>query len=206
MENFILWNLSHNKTNQELSFFATSIQIQKINQGTEEMLNQMLEDLALSNISYQKWTVKHFVTNYLMDFPPSDNWQDIWLDTWEIKLVIENEIESQFKPTQLIRTYARDKTWTGESLPFPVECMIIANFFEKNNLLKANQVLESINNNLPHNILIVEDQDNLIISWGFYDEDFWATGAILAQEISKIINQLGGTTTWEETTNKLYEI
>jgi hypothetical protein len=46
MENFILWSVSLDENINQLSFFATSVQIQRINKGTQEMMAKMLKDLG----------------------------------------------------------------------------------------------------------------------------------------------------------------
>ncbi|HAX77055.1 MAG TPA: hypothetical protein DCY88_14760 [Cyanobacteria bacterium UBA11372] len=144
MENFILWSVSFDEQVRELSFFATPVQIKRINKGTQEMVREMINDLGISPSPFEKWTVDHFFTNYLMDYPPSENWEDIWADTCEIKLQLAVPIKLESKDTELIRTFARDKSWNGESSYLPSKCVVVADFYSPESLAKAKKILDRV--------------------------------------------------------------
>ncbi|HAG83326.1 MAG TPA: hypothetical protein DCL61_19825 [Cyanobacteria bacterium UBA12227] len=144
MENFILWSVSSDEKINQLSFFATSVQIQRINKGTQEMVAKMLNDLSSPEVSVEEWSIDNFLTDYLMDYPPSDNWEDIWSDTYEIKLQLSKPIKLEVKNTDLIRTFAHDETWEGEPLHFPIKCVVVADFYDFESLAKAKSILDRV--------------------------------------------------------------
>lgn len=144
MENFILSSVSFDEQVRELSFFATPIQLQRINKGTQEMVTEMIEDLGISGVSFEQWNVDHFVTNYLMDHPPSDNWKDIWIDTFEIKLQLAVPIKLEIEDTQLIRTSARDETWNIKLSYLPCQCVVVADFYSPKYLAEAKKILDRV--------------------------------------------------------------
>lgn len=145
MENFILWSVSLEEEKQMVSFFATSVQVQRINQGTEEMIAEMLEDLAASEVSFEQWSIDRFVTDYLVDRPYSDNWRDIWADTCEIKLQLSEPINLNVKDTDISRTFASDKSWNGEPLQLPVKCVVVADFYSLELILETRLSALSLN-------------------------------------------------------------
>ncbi len=144
MENFILWSVSSDEKNSELSSFATAVQIQRINQGTQEAIAKMLNDLGSPEVSFEYWSIDRFVTDYLIDYPLSDDWKDIWTDTCEITVQLSEPINLKLKDTELIRTFARDTTWEGEPLQFPIKCVVVADFSNPESTVKAKELLELI--------------------------------------------------------------
>ncbi|HBE16722.1 MAG TPA: hypothetical protein DEG17_07990 [Cyanobacteria bacterium UBA11149] len=156
METFILWSPSFDERVRELSFFATEVQIQRINQGTQEMLQEMLHDIGISGVDVENWTINPFLTNYLMDEPPSSNWKDIWADTWEIKLKLTESIKLEVEYTDLIRTWASDTTWKGEPLYLPSKCVVVADFYNSETLEKAKKILDRVGD-LRNNASLIDD-------------------------------------------------
>ncbi|MDQ2807424.1 MAG: hypothetical protein M3Z04_11020 [Chloroflexota bacterium] len=89
MENFTLWGFSYERASSTLNFFATMVNLQRIHHGTRELMNRMLEDAGFTELVFTDgWTIHPFLTDYLTDDPESPDWEDIWLDTWEIHLPI----------------------------------------------------------------------------------------------------------------------
>jgi hypothetical protein len=144
MENFILWSVSA-ESPHTLSFFATPANVPLIQDGTAAMLSEMLADLGLAGAAFTQWTVARFVTNYLMDSPPSDDWRDQWADTWEINVQLAAPIALVVEATTLIRTYARDASWRGDRTSHPARCVVIADFYSADTLGKALPILRQIN-------------------------------------------------------------
>jgi hypothetical protein len=144
MENFLTWSVSLEKEKQMISFFATSLQFKRINQGSEEMIAKMLSDLGASEVFFEQWSIARFVTDYLVDRPYSDNWRDIWTETCEIKIQLSKPINLSVKDTDLIRTLAWDETWKGEPLELPVKCVVVADFYSPESIAIAKQILTSI--------------------------------------------------------------
>lgn len=144
MENFILWSVSSDEKKSELSFFATAVNIQRINHGTQETIARMLNDLGSPEVSFERWSIHRFLTDYLIDYPLSDDWKDIWTETCEITVQLSKPINLKLKNTELIRTFARDTTWKGERWQFPVKCVVVADFSNPESTAKAKQILESI--------------------------------------------------------------
>ncbi|HBE20298.1 MAG TPA: hypothetical protein DEG17_25710 [Cyanobacteria bacterium UBA11149] len=161
MSSFILWNVSFDKKKKELSFFATAIKWLYINQGTEEMIAEMLGDLGLDGVDFDKWTIDHFITDYLSDDPLSHDWKDVWLHTWSIKVHLTESIQLEMKTTHLVRTLARDDNDFDSGLVyFPTKCVLIADFYDSESLVKAKKILAKVK-------LLREDKANLDI---FYSQ------------------------------------
>ena len=145
MASFILWNASFSQKTNELSFFATATQWLYINQGTRDMIAEMLEDLGIDRFAFDEWTINHFLTDYLLDRPISDNWKDIWLHTWEIKVYFTEPIELEMEITDLARTIATDNTSFDDSLAyFPSKCVVIADFYDSESLATAKKILHMV--------------------------------------------------------------
>ncbi|MEQ8973150.1 MAG: hypothetical protein RIE73_22445 [Coleofasciculus sp. C1-SOL-03] len=242
MENFTLWSVSLDKKINQLSFFATSTQIQRINKGTEEMMATMLKDLGIPEASFDRWSIDYFLTDYLMDYPPSDDWEDIWSDTSEINLKLLKPINLEVKDTALIRTFARDKSWKGEPLHFPIKCVVVADFYDFDSLAQAKKILDRLGE-LRENILLIDELHSqvphvpkhiftniheafmqlgkyhektssdlsvrqrvgnplqIILNIGVFGEEFFIDDTPLANWVSDLVHQLGGTTTWDERTD-----
>ncbi|MEG4323835.1 hypothetical protein QUB37_27300 [Microcoleus sp. AT3-A2] len=153
MPAFILWNALFEPKTKELSFFSTAIQLLYINKGTREMIAKMLEDLGVGQYSFDRWTVDHFLTDYLLDEPLSDNWREIWAHTWEIKVYFTESIVLDLEVTDLVRTSAGDNTsfidieglFDNLSAHFPSKCAIVADFYDSESLATAQKILPMVN-------------------------------------------------------------
>lgn len=151
MPAFILWNALFESKTKELSFFSTAIQLLYINQGTRDTIAKMLEDLGVGQYSFDRWTVDHFVTDYLLDEPLSDDWRDIWAHTWEIKVHLTEAIKLDLEVTNLVRTSARDDTDFVDELSndlsayFPAKYVLIADFYDSESLAIAQKILPMVN-------------------------------------------------------------
>jgi len=142
MENFILWNVSFDQATMELSFFASAVNLQLINQGTQEMVARMLADLGVSGVTFDKWKLHHFLTDYLADDPESDDWEDTWFDTWEIAVTTTAPVQLKIGETELFRTPIYDESWQGGSRPMPADCVVVVDFPTDESMAKAQTVLE----------------------------------------------------------------
>lgn len=145
MGRFILWSASFNHTSKELSFFATALQSHELYRGTHEMVAEMLNDLDLPDTPFASWRLRRFMTNYMTDYPESDDWHDIWLPTWEISITLLNPIDLIWDETDVVRTWASDATWNPGVPRFPVECIVVANFETDEDVTVAASVLNSMN-------------------------------------------------------------
>lgn len=145
MENFILWSVSTGNELNELSFLSTPVHVQRVNQGTKEMLAEMLQDLGAAHASIDRWTVDQFFTNYMSDDEESEDWEDIWAETWEIRIKTTAPVNLDVSRERLVRTYARDKTWSGDFLPtLPGQCVVVADFYDNSSLREAKAFLEDV--------------------------------------------------------------
>jgi len=247
---FILWNALFDSKTKELSFFATALQGHYINNGTREMLAEMLGDMGVKYFAFDKWTVDHFLTDYLLDEPLSDNWRDIWVHTSEIKVHFTEEIQLDLEVTDLVRTLARDATsfdnqFDAPSVYFPSKCVLIADFYDSESLATAKKILPMVNflrdneayieimrspapqlcekrlknlreeyqkqeyfyERIPEDLSIRQRAElplQLIVTVGTFTEEFFEDDAKLACQISDLIHELGGTTTWNEITDPNY--
>jgi len=156
MENFILWSVSIDQATPRLSFFASAVNLQLINQGTHEMVTRMLADLGLPGVTFEKWTVRHFLTNYLADDPNSDDWEDTWFDTWDIVVPTPSPIQLRIGEAELFRTPMYDESWQGNSRPMPAECVVVSDFYTDESIAKAQTVLERTGNLREDESLVVK--------------------------------------------------
>ena len=144
MENFNLWSPSFSATEPELSFYATVVHIQRIWRGTQAMISEMLDDLGVSPAGPLHWSLHHFVTNYLTDYPDSPNWRDVWMDTWKITVVPVERTELGLESYELVPTWAYDETWQGQMVFLPSECILVANFNSEETVAQAVEVLSTV--------------------------------------------------------------
>ena len=144
MENFILWNAAVQDGGQTLSFSAFAMAIKQLHQGTPEMVAQMLRDLGVPDIAFSSWRVSHFVTNYLADDLDSDDWEDIWNDNWRVDVRLVTPLQRSWSDLELIRTYASDASWPGETPDPPFECVVMADFLETGALTHAEALLRRL--------------------------------------------------------------
>ena len=86
MENYILWSPSFDKKTHETSFFVAPINVQRVAKGTSGMVAEMLADLGVKDAPIKRWSVRHFLTNYMTDEPDAEDWEEVWGDTWEVKV------------------------------------------------------------------------------------------------------------------------
>lgn len=118
--------------------------IQRINQGTHEMVTKMLVDLGLPEVSFEKWTTRRFITNYLADDLDSEDWEDIWTETWEIEVKTAALVQWEASDIDLTRTRAYDDTWQGDPMPMPIECVLVADFYSTEAIAHAVEILEGL--------------------------------------------------------------
>lgn len=102
--------------------------VQGIERGTERMISTMLADMGLIQVKLEDWTVSRFATDYLSDDRDSDDWRDVWMDTWEIHLHTQRPIRYQPAPPGLVGTVAWDETWSAGDEPAPPTCTVVADF------------------------------------------------------------------------------
>ena len=152
MENFILWDTVLDQVKKELSFFATPVHVQQISKGTEEMMKDFSHDLGIPDASIEGWTVRHFITNYLADDIESDQWDDIWGDTWEIRIRLQSPVDYKIKEDELVRTWAVDDSWKGKVSNFPSECVLVVDFNNKKDVLRAEGILQELSNRISKGV------------------------------------------------------
>jgi hypothetical protein len=120
------------------------------------MISTMLLDLGINVPYMETWNIEYFLTNYLMDESSSNNWQDVWAETWEIKVKLLSPIDLTIEETELIRTFARDLTWNGELQSLPSRCVIVAEFYDTSTLEKAKKILSSVTQ-IAENVSIIDE-------------------------------------------------
>lgn len=236
METYLLWSPSLDEKATTLSFFATAVNIQRIANGTREIIEAMLKDLGIQNAAFQTWTTTNrFITNYLTDDPDSDDWRDSWAETWDI--VVQFDAPASVNKDQYYprRTFEIDRSWNGDTSMFPVECVVIANFAGPENIDRAQKVFGKVRT-LTDNAAAVDElkamvpeaggdlfenlqrelmslparpvptvrtrtgqAQQLLISLGSVEDEFFENGATAASLIFDLCNALGATTTHEET-------
>ena len=224
MENFMLWGFAR-KRKKSLSFFATRIQHQCINRGTNEMIDLMLADAGISGVSYTDWSVEYLQSNYYAspDAPIDSN--DAWSDTWEIRLDVSESLPDDLSlpndDQAIIRTNARDETWEGEYPSSPSPYVIVARFYNKKLFSRAYAALSEFQK--PKGYSDPEVQDlidalkknpsskdirvrrrtlvpmELAVEFGTFDEaSFTKRGTRLAKQLAELIEQFITTITWDE--------
>jgi hypothetical protein len=109
------------------------------------MVGMMLRDLGVTGVTVGRWQVSYFVTNYLADEPESDDWEDVWSLTWEIRL----DAPASFKletpdDGDLARTSAYDETWDGDESYYPCVCVLIVDAPDEDTLRKITFVINEV--------------------------------------------------------------
>jgi hypothetical protein len=205
MENFLLWNFSFDPKSYDLTFFSTWVHIQRIKSGTTEMVTEMIEDITNEKIKIKDWSLHHLVTNYITDNPESDDWRNVWMDTGEIKVRLDKSLTLNLKDTDLIRTYARDKSWDGNLLPImPIECRIITDFRTAEEVHPAVDALGKKFKAVIESFQVIQRPGlpkRVEISIGKQTIPFFEEGARLAWRVIGLCHELGGVTSWHEKTD-----
>lgn len=145
---FILHRAMFDSSVQELSFFATAAGLQQTflcqrsHHGTREMVNKMLADLGLANVSFSEWRIEQFVDRYLADDPINDHWQDIWLNSWLIRVAVEQPIVLCHVPNKLIRSYIHDNTWQAQpENSYSSPWIVVGDFYRQVDVVRAERAL-----------------------------------------------------------------
>jgi hypothetical protein len=225
MENFMLWGFGLNPAAKSLLFRATRIQHQCINQGTREMIDQMLVDAGSPKVDYTDWSVRYFLNNYFSSVDEPISSRDAWSKTWEISLNLKGSSpdEASFPndDREVLRTYAIDMTWDGENLSLAAPCIMIARFYSKKLFNRAFAALSEFEH--PRGSKDPEVQDlidalkqdpssslisvrkrvavpmEVAVEFGtFNDNSFSSDGSRLAEKLSEVIHEFGATITWDE--------
>ncbi len=144
MENYILWSPSFDKKTHETSFFVAPINVQRVAKGTSGMVAEMLADLGVKDAPIKRWSIRHFLTNYMTDEPDAEDWEEVWGDTWEVKVKGLTRTPNFNDGTKLTRSYARDKTWDGDEDSLPSELVIVADFLDEAATTRAADVIEAV--------------------------------------------------------------
>ena len=126
METFTLWHGHTDTRRRELSFYATAVNIQGLNRGTDQMVRQMLDDMGI-DAAVREWAMARFVTDYLSDARDSDDWRDVWLETGDLRVTLDRVVVRRVPPPGFHETTAWDETWTGEPASSPA-CLVVADF------------------------------------------------------------------------------
>lgn len=158
MENFFIWSVSYNESGPQLSFFVCPVHVQRINQGTREMIKEMLNDIGVSPISFNTWTVHHFLTDYLTDYPQRNDWEADCQDAWKIGVELRGPVEHEAEESDLVSTWAFDDSWEGEFMPYllPSEFIIIADFYSMEAVFRTKKILD-LAGNLTREPSIIND-------------------------------------------------
>jgi hypothetical protein len=204
MENFILHTLEAKQ--KTIRFFAAWVALQRIARGTDEMIEEMLTELEVKDRRVEKWTISHCLTNYLSDEPDSDNWKLAWLDTADVVVELDRPVRLKVKETDLLRSYARDKKWNGRGEPhFPIECAVIADFYRDNLIQRARKELdvEAKKVGVPITFRRFSRYPRkLMFMMGPFPKKYFVDGAPFARRVIDLCHGLGGTTTWNERTDR----
>ena len=205
MELFILHNVS--TQGALLRFDAFPSNVQEIARGTDPMIAEMIRDIGVKGAKVKRWDLSHFRTNYMIDDGADpDDWTQTWLRETQIVVALDRAVKLDVQETELVRTYARDRTWKGKpDLSFPSECVVTANFYRKGQVEKAESRIGSLAKKRGVGAVQFErwwpSQQKLRIHLGAFPKEFFAAGAPWAREVIEICGKLGGTTTWNERTD-----
>jgi hypothetical protein len=192
------------------------------------MIAKMLEDMGLRDVAAEGWSIDRFATDYLSDDRESDNWEDIWIDTCEIRIRTPQHVQYEPEAPGFVETFAWDDTWTGEPT-VPDRCSVIADFENGHQLELAVGVLGDL--------LCIEQREHTFdevhrrvpqLSRQLFDDlarekgetggisvvvchrpgqvhvsmpasqEFFEQGAGLALAVRAVCEALGGTTHWRE--------
>ncbi len=114
-ETFSLWNLAYETKTQALTFFATAVNVPRINEGTLEMVKAMLKDLGLGNAAVRDFSVgPHCGCSWLTsDDEGHLSWKDVWLDTVSLRVRLAKAVRLPEAKATPVGTYAYDETSTS---------------------------------------------------------------------------------------------
>lgn len=137
MNNFILWNTS--QEHKRIQFLATGIGIHYIHLGTDQMVFQMMEDLGFEQVEIEKWSLKPYLCNYMLDSGDTD-WEDIWAATWEVTIHYSGSTMavSTLETDELIYSDAYDdgiQKSANNCMFYPVNCLVVGDFAEQEDTL-----------------------------------------------------------------------
>lgn len=220
METFTLWHHSFDVPASEFRFYATAVNVQRIGSGTDEMVEKMLEDTGLGDVRVDGWSLSHFATDYLSDDREGAIWEDVWMDTCEMRVHTQGKVDFRPPPPGLVETFAWDDTWSGGTIA-PDVCSVIADFKSAGSLQTLAEVLEILRaergtdeaeakhylspplaerlwteaRGRELEVVTCHEANQVHISMPSNDE-FFETGAGLAVAIRELCEALGGTTQW----------
>jgi len=200
VENFTLWNAWIDAHRTTITFYATSGGLQRINQGTPEMVKEMLDDVGVPKAEVKEWKLDAFATDYLSDDLDSEDWEDRWQASWQVQVQLSRPIDFKPKSMDLVDSLASDRTWKGEE-PLPPVAMVIADFGDAQTTQKVRQLLSS-GKALPSvpGMEVIESpahQNQLLITVPA-SKSFFEGGAEQAAKVEEICQKQGGTTHWRK--------
>jgi hypothetical protein len=126
METFTLWHPHFDRRRSQFTFYATWVQIQRINRGTREMVRTMLDDMGLEKVAFSGWSLSHFATDFVSDNRDSGDWQDRWMDTCEIRVKTRQAVSFSPPASGFVGTEAFDDTFEDDVVPD--RCVVLARF------------------------------------------------------------------------------
>lgn len=145
MENFLLWGFSPRKASRDISFFASWVHVQRIHKGTRDMIAEMLKDAGVEDARVKSWEIGRFYTTYMSDNLDSKRWQDIWMETYELRVALDEPAHMRVQDAELVHTWASDSTWKKEEeKDEKKECVVVADFYDKEALDEADELLSAI--------------------------------------------------------------
>jgi hypothetical protein len=148
VELFILWGAAAGPGADQLTFAASQMNFSAIGRGSRTMIEQMLVDLGLAGQAFRDWSTRHFRTNFYAELDDALSDADAWFDTWEITLDLQPPVDTSIlagrDPYTIIRTYARDDTWTGAMPPKTAPYVLVAEFGHVALLHRARAALAAV--------------------------------------------------------------
>ena len=224
-ETFWLWHHHYDAKARTYTFFATAVNVQGLNRGTDKMVKQMLKDIGL-DIAPRKWTLKLTATDYISDADAGEAIEDQWMVTGELILEVDSPVHVDLPPPGIAMTTAWDDTWRVGEATTP-SLLVVADFRRETTADKAADALarlasgatadaltEAVHEGFPRIAKKNLEEVGLEAGWDF-DVDTCSEArqlhlklptktsslkeaAAIAAKLEAVIQLMGGTVRWRD--------
>src|SRR4051794_28447831 len=142
METFRLWHDHYDPATRTFSVYATAVNTQGFNMGTDAMVSQMLADIEVA-AKPVAWKLRRFMTDYISDAEEDDVPEDRWLETAELEIRTDAPVRRHLPFPGIGFTTACDETWKADSA-LPDTLVVVVDFKRSASARKAIEVVNVI--------------------------------------------------------------
>lgn len=192
-----------------LTFVLTYGVIDSLAHGTKEFAEELLQDIGLPDAGATNWVLEPYRSKYYSDYLDEDDWRGIWQVVWKMSISVQLPVPINAFDKFLFETSADDGSWSNANSlddEAPLNCLIVSDFENEKILNKAKSEITrffsesskqfsnqyTIQNPQFSRIDIYKGYKQLQINLGKFDHRFYEEGAIYAESILSICQNLGG--------------